>query len=130
MRVALALSKEAEETARRSRMPQPQSFALSGQAQALVRLGRLEEAVRCSTRAVGLLATLPQRVGIEEILFAHARIMLTAYGREEASPFVEMAYEEVQRKAGLIRDPGLRKSYLNVPPASDIVALTFDLAMD
>jgi tetratricopeptide (TPR) repeat protein len=89
-----------------------------------MRRGRPEEALRYSTHAVELYRTRGDMPAMrtEEILFTHYRV-LRARGRDaEAAPFLEEAYAVLEEKAGRLRDPERRASFLERVPLSREIA--------
>ena len=82
--------------------------------------GRAADAVAPSSEAVSKLEHCGWYVTAtrgEEILFAHAQI-LEAAGLPDATKFVRLAKEMVQTKAGTLREPEQRRSYLERVPLS------------
>jgi len=82
-----------------------------------------DEAHKHSTRAVDYL----KKVGImpalrvEEIYFNHAKVLQAAGDAKEAQNFCRQAHEVLVQKAGSIREPHLRESYLQRVPLSKAI---------
>lgn len=119
---ALQLARKAAELSREARMPQGEIFGQSMAARALAALDRTEEALGMSAQAVARLATCGYVAESEVILHAHAMILAGAGRKQEARPYMEKALHEIRRKKDSISSEELRRSYLSVPPARDIVS--------
>lgn len=93
----------------------------------LMWLGRLDldqhqrhEALEVSTRAVKMLEAsgpLPA-LRTEEVLFTHHQCLTAAGDLADAKRFLELAYDEVMRKADHLRDPAARERFLARVPLS------------
>jgi serine/threonine protein kinase/tetratricopeptide (TPR) repeat protein len=109
---AVAACDRGLETARASTLVGPEIVALARRAEALRRLGRTDEALASSTRAVELLAEQKYLEGPEEeILFVQYRV-LAATGEPSATGFLARAREGVQRKLEMLTNPDWRRSYV------------------
>jgi predicted ATPase/tRNA A-37 threonylcarbamoyl transferase component Bud32 len=118
---AIEHAREAIRISKDGSMPQGRTWGLSMESTALAATGRVEEAISRSTQALALLSSLPERVGVEEVLFNHAKLLLQAGRSDEVGLYLELATGEVQRKAELMKDPENQRVYLSSPPAADIV---------
>jgi hypothetical protein len=96
-------------------------LALSRQAQALVRVGELDEARTRSARAVALLERQRHIEGSEEeVLYAHHKLAAAA-GAAEAADWLERARHSLLRKLVLIANAEWRASYTAIPLHAEIL---------
>jgi hypothetical protein len=95
-----------------------------------VRIGRLDEALDCSTGAVSLIDAGRDVDGPEEILYLHAQVARSAGRSEPSRAALRRAFVEVQRKARRLHDQTWRARYLAAPPAREILAGAREARLD
>lgn len=118
---ALELAQQAARLSQEARMPQGEIFGQSTGSRALLALGRTEEALALSAQAVARMSTCGHVAEREVVMYNHAMILVAAGRKQAARPYLENALQEIQRKRDLISSPELKKSYLSVVPARDII---------
>lgn len=98
------------------------------QAQSLFDMRDVQKALQSSQRAVTQLEQLnyyiesPQ-ISTAQIYYTHSRVALAMGQKDTAHTYLKKAYGEVLRRADLMADESLRRSYLqNVPVNQEIVA--------
>ncbi len=109
---ALGYAQQACEAARRIGSPVEQIRALSNCAMACLTLNRPGEALVFSEQAVALAGRASAEDFSQELLFNHSQV-LRANGRIwEAQCYLQRAQADVMAKANRIRNPDLRRSFL------------------
>ncbi len=129
LQVALDLSVQATNISQTHSLIYGEILGYTYQAMALMAIGRSQEALEASSKAVTLLeAHGSSEVLREEILYDHS-LALQALGKsEEARRYLEFAFAEIQRKADKIQSPEMRLSFLhNVPLNRTIIQQWNDL---
>ena len=76
-------------------------------------LGRLGEALDHSEKAVKLLESSGQMEAQEEILFNHYLVLRDNQVLDEARDYLKRAYDKMVSKAGKIKNPVARETFLN-----------------
>ncbi|HEU5057775.1 MAG TPA: hypothetical protein VFU21_14690, partial [Kofleriaceae bacterium] len=118
---AVAAADRALECARAATLVGAEIIALARRAEALRRLGKAEEALASSTRAVELLEQQKYLEGSEEeVLFVHHRV-LAGVGNPEAAEFLAEARRGVQRKLEMLANPDWRSSYIDAIPLHQLI---------
>jgi serine/threonine protein kinase/tetratricopeptide (TPR) repeat protein len=112
---ALEVAARALATTRAATLVGPEIAALARQGDALRRLGRLDQALASTGRAVELLEELRYFEGSEEeVLYAHHQV-LEAIGDPAAASLLTRARARLERKLQLLHDPDWRRSFVEVP---------------
>jgi tetratricopeptide (TPR) repeat protein len=110
---ALSTAARALATARGATLMGAEIAALTRRGEALRRLGRLDQALASSGRAVELLEAQRHFEGSEEeVLFVHHQI-LQAIGDPAAADLLTRARDGVERKLGRMEDPDWRRSFVD-----------------
>jgi len=110
---ALDVAAGALATARAATLVGPEIAALARQGEALRRLGRLDQALASSGRAVELLEQQRYFEGSEEeVLFAHHKV-LEAIGDPAAADLLERARGGIERKLGMMENEDWRRSFVD-----------------
>ncbi len=110
---ALATAGRALATARAATLIGAEIGALTRQGEALRRLGRLDQALASTGRAVELLEEQRFFEGSEEeVLFVHHQV-LQAIGDPAAGDLLARAREGVERKLGKLEDADWRRSFVD-----------------
>ncbi|GAB4557752.1 MAG: hypothetical protein Tsb0020_02150 [Haliangiales bacterium] len=120
---ALALARTAIAQAEKMPMPVGQTFGHMVEGLALAALGRADEAADASLRAVTLQSGLERPEGAEQILYTHATLCEGAGRLGDARAVLRLAAGEVELKAGRLRDPELRRLYLESAVPTAIAAM-------
>jgi len=85
-------------------------------------LGRMEEALDYSSRAIELLESGRSCEYPQAVYFHHAKLLLAHGLEDESARFLRKAHDEVMERADGIKDPEMRKSFLqNVQVNREIV---------
>ncbi|HEY7956885.1 MAG TPA: protein kinase [Polyangia bacterium] len=126
----LELARSATRLAREAEIANGEAYGLCAEALSLVRIGRLEEALDCSTGAVNLIDAGRDVDGPEEILYLHAQVARSAGRSEPSRAALRRAFVEVQRKARRLHDQTWRARYLAAPPAREILAGAREARLD
>lgn len=108
---ALEMARSATEWARKMPMRAGVVYGLAFQALALSKLGRHDEAIRASDNAIALLEE-GRTDGVEHVWSWRAAVMEAAGKTDEAQTARNRAQAEIAAKADKLRDPDLRKTYL------------------
>ncbi len=116
------LCHKAAQMARQLPMPVGEMQALSCQAMACLKLGRLDEALALSHQAVGTLETIEQSEGLEIILHAHALVCEQCGLESEAKEALKRCRAELDRKVDRLHAPGLKANYLASPAIASILS--------
>lgn len=129
LQIALHAASEATSTSETHGLIYGKVVGLSYQAMALLAMGRLQEALEASSKAVALLdAHGSSEVLREEILYNHSLALEKGSQADEARRYLELASAEIQRKADQIQSPELRQSFLqNVPLNRNVIQRWNDL---
>jgi len=123
LRQALTYAEAACELACQVGSPVEQMRALSNQAMAHLALGRLAQALSLSEQAVALAGQASAEDFSQELLFNHARVLRANGQTEAARRYLDQAHAELMNKAARIRDPRLKRSFLeNVHVNREILA--------
>lgn len=136
----LRIAGDAEEAARQVKealrlgreFPPLRAGALAIEARIELELGRIEDALARAEEAMRILRRLSHmEEGETTVRLTYARCLYSAGRREDARRAVFEARERVLAEAQMIRDPGLRTSFLvRVPENSRILALARRWARD
>ncbi len=101
----------------------PLTVALMIAARLHLALSETDEALRHSTEAVRLMATLPAPPWPEKSFFTHAQVLRAAGRAAEADGYLQKAHERVMLVASKTQDETLRRGWLeNVRDNREIVA--------
>ncbi|HKE15633.1 MAG TPA: protein kinase [Kofleriaceae bacterium] len=118
---ALEVAARALATARAATLIGPEIGALARQGEALRRLGRLDQALASSGRAVELLERQRFIDGSEEeVLFAHHQV-LEALGDPAAADLLARARGGIERKLGLMESADWRRSFTDAVPLHRLI---------
>jgi len=118
---AVAAADRALECARAATLVGAEIVALTRRAEALRRLGKSQEALASSSRAVELLADQNYLEGSEEeVLFVHYRV-LSGMGDPKAADFLAEARSGVERKLEMLTNPDWRASYIDAIPLHQLI---------
>jgi tetratricopeptide (TPR) repeat protein len=110
---AVAAADRALECARAATLVGAEIIALARRAEALRRLGRADDALASSRRAIELLEEQKYLEGSEEeVRFVHHRV-LAGMGDPKAADFLAEAKSGVERKLGMLTNPDWRASYID-----------------
>ena len=110
---AVAAAERALECARAATLVGCEIVALARRAEALRRLGRGEEALASSSRAIELLEGQKYLEGSEEeVLYVHHRVLF-GMGDARAADFLAEAKSGIQRKLDMLTNPVWRASYVD-----------------
>ncbi len=110
-------AKRAFDLARQSGLVHVEIFALTREAELALDDGDVERADRASAEAMRMLTRHGSIQGPEEaVLYTRARTLRALSKEVEMMEVLERARETVRRKADLIEDGGLRRSYLEEIP--------------
>ena len=113
LQAALQVALEATSTSETHGLIYGEVVGYSYQAMALLAMGRLQEALEASSKAVTLLeAHGSSEVLREEILYNHSLALQNVGQTDEARKYLELAFAEIQRKADKIQSPEMRQSFL------------------
>ncbi len=95
---------------------------------ACLRLGELKRARVLSTEALDLLKQVDEKAASMQIVcFHHFQILEAQEGRSQAAPFLQCAYDILQKKAAEIQDAELRGSFLNAILEHRMILLAHEL---
>lgn len=113
LKLALQYAREAVKLSQEVSLPHGEIEGFSNQAIAHLGLGNASKALECSEKAVSLLERQKQMEGSEEeIYFNHFKILEKNDDEDNAKVFLKRAYDEVMKKANLLKDGKVRKEFL------------------
>jgi tetratricopeptide (TPR) repeat protein len=120
---ALSYAQEAVALARAHGLHQEESTGLSHQAIALLFLGNVEEALRCSTEAVQQVEKGGKAIDEQDMIWLHhARVLRACGQRDLADHYLERAYAGVMERLATVRDVRVRESMLQTRLLQEILA--------